>query len=70
MAQFLSIIKSRLFDCLLVRDLRGSFKQVISRKVGKERLLSAIENTWESFFLSDEFLTERAAQTDSIREVF
>jgi len=50
-------------------------KRVVIRKVGKERVLSPIENTWDSFFLSDDkvsddFLTERAAQTESIREAF
>jgi len=43
------------------------------RKVGQERILSPIENTWDSFFLdedrvSDDFLPERAEQTESIRE--
>ena len=52
-----------------------SVKRVIIRKVGKERILSPIENTWDSFFLSDDkgsddFLTERADQTESIREAF
>lgn len=52
-----------------------SVKRVMIRKVGKERILSPIENTWDSFFLSedrisDDFLTERAEQTESIREAF
>ena len=52
-----------------------SVKRVVIRKVGKERGLSSIGNTWDSFFLSDEkvsddFLTERAEQTKSIREAF
>ncbi len=50
-------------------------KRVMIRKVGKERILSPIENTWDSFFLSedsvsDDFLSERAEQTESIREAF
>jgi len=50
-------------------------KRVMIRKVGKERILSPIENTWDSFFLSDDkvsddFLTKRAEQTESIREAF
>ena len=50
-------------------------KRVMIRKVGKERILSPIENTWDSFFLSedrvsDDFLPERAEQTESIREEF
>ena len=52
-----------------------SVKRVVIRKVGKERILSPIENTWDSFFLgedkvSDDFLAERAEQTESIREAF
>ena len=52
-----------------------SVKRVVIRKVGKERILSPLENTWDSFFLteekvSDDFLTERAEQTESIREAF
>ena len=50
-----------------------SVKRVVIRKVGKERILSPIENTWDSFFLSedrvsDDFLSERAEQTESPRE--
>ena len=50
-------------------------KRVMIRKVGKERILSPIENTWDSFFLSedkvsDDFLPERAEQTESSRESF
>lgn len=50
-------------------------KRVMIRKVGKERILSPIENTWDSFFLSedrvsDDFLPERAEQTESVREGF
>ena len=50
-------------------------KRVVIRKIGKERILSPIENTWDSFFLSDDkvsddFLAERAEQTESIREAF
>jgi antitoxin VapB len=50
-------------------------KRVIIRKVGKERILSPIENTWDSFFLtedrvSDDFLPERAEQIESTREAF
>ncbi|MEZ8987841.1 type II toxin-antitoxin system VapB family antitoxin [Vibrio breoganii] len=39
-------------------------KKVSVRVVGKERILAPIENTWDSFFLSDQnvsddFMTER-----------
>ena len=52
-----------------------SVKKVLIRKQGKERILSPIENTWDSFFLGEEsvtedFLSERAEQTESIREEF
>jgi len=50
-------------------------KKVLIRKRGKERILSPIENTWDSFFLegkpvTKDFLVERAEQTESIREAF
>ncbi len=50
-------------------------KKVSIRTIGKERILSPIENTWDSFFLSDnkvteDFLTERPEQTESVREAF
>ncbi len=52
-----------------------SVKRVLIRKVGKERILSPVENSWDSFFLSeeavsDDFLMERSEQTESIREAF
>ena len=50
-------------------------KKVSVRVVGKERILAPIENTWDSFFLSeqsvsDDFMTERASQVQSEREAF
>lgn len=50
-------------------------KKVTVRKVGKDRILSPVENSWDSFFLSDEsvsedFLTERADQDQQDRESF
>lgn len=49
-------------------------KKVLIRKVGKERILTPIESTWDSFFLSgqavsDDFLPERASQEQSEREI-
>lgn len=32
----------------------GSVKKVVVRVVGKDRVLSPVENTWDSFFKSDE----------------
>jgi antitoxin VapB len=42
-------------------------KQVTVRVAGKDRVLSPVENTWDSFFLAnervmDDFMTERFAQ--------
>lgn len=50
-------------------------KKVVVRVVGKERILSPIENTWDSFFLSeatvtDDFMTGRASQEQNEREAF
>lgn len=48
-------------------------KQVVVRVVGKDRILTPIEQTWDSFFLSDErvsedFMNVRASQIQSDRE--
>jgi antitoxin VapB len=50
-------------------------KQVLVRVVGQDRVLSPITNTWDSFFMaeegvSDDFMTERASQEQSERESF
>ena len=50
-------------------------KQVSVRIVGPDRVLSPVTNSWDSFFLageevSDDFMTERAAQVQSERESF
>ncbi|MCI5149308.1 MAG: antitoxin [Candidatus Electrothrix sp. MAN1_4] len=50
-------------------------KKVIVRMLGKERILSPVENTWDSFFLSeervtDDFMRERASQEQQERESF
>ncbi|MEA3241634.1 MAG: type II toxin-antitoxin system VapB family antitoxin [Pseudomonadota bacterium] len=50
-------------------------KKVIVRVLGKDRVLSPVENTWDSFFLSevkvtDDFMTERASQEQQDREAF
>lgn len=52
-----------------------SVKKVIVRVVGKDRVLSPVGNTWDSFFTSDEkvtddFMTERASQEQQEREPF
>jgi antitoxin VapB len=53
----------------------ASIKSVNVRVVGKERILSPLENTWDSFFytdqcVSEDFLTERASQEQPERESF
>lgn len=50
-------------------------KHVTVRSVGKDRVISPVENTWDSFFLSDQtvtddFLNERAEQEQQERESF
>lgn len=50
-------------------------KQVNVRIVGKDRILSPVDSTWDSFFLSGEqvsadFIVERASQEQSERETF
>ena len=50
-------------------------KQVSVRVVGKDRILSPVDSTWDSFFLSEEqvsedFMTERACQRQAERETF
>ena len=50
-------------------------KKVVVRIVGKDRVLSPVENTWDSFFLSedgvsDDFMNKRASQEQSERESF
>lgn len=55
----------------------SSVKKVVVRTIGKERVISPLENTWDSFFLnpeascvSEDFLNERAEQTETQRESF
>ena len=48
-------------------------KKVLVRVVGVDRVLSPVTNTWDSFFLSkegvtDDFITERASQEQPERE--
>jgi antitoxin VapB len=50
-----------------------SVKKVIVRAIGKERIIVPAENTWDSFFLSDhivsdDFMTDRASQSQPERE--
>jgi antitoxin VapB len=48
-------------------------KKVLVRVVGVDRVLSPVSNTWDSFFLSkervtDDFIAERASQEQTERE--
>ena len=50
-------------------------KHVNVRVVGSDRILSPVEKTWDSFFMSkervtDDFMTERASQEQPERECF
>ncbi len=50
-------------------------KKVTVRIVGSDRVLSPVDKTWDSFFLSkepvsDDFMTERASQDQTEREDF
>ncbi|MDH2996976.1 antitoxin [Pasteurellaceae bacterium LFhippo2] len=50
-------------------------KKVSVRIVGKERILSPVENSWDSFFLSsnkvtDDFMSEREISMQPEREDF
>jgi len=52
-----------------------SVKKVVVRVVGNERILSPVDNLWDSFFLSpvgvsSDFMTERATQDQPEREAF
>lgn len=50
-------------------------KQVTVRVIGKDRVLSPVDCSWDSFFnsdeiVSDDFMLERASQEQSDREEF
>jgi antitoxin VapB len=50
-----------------------SVKRVTVRVVGEDRVLSPVQNTWDSFFMlgekvSDDFMVERASQAQAERE--
>lgn len=50
-------------------------KHVTVRVVGKDRILSPVDSSWDSFFLSnervsDDFMEKRASQEQAEREAF
>lgn len=52
-----------------------SVKKVFIRKLGKERILTPVDNVWDSFFhasegVSEDFLPERSSQQQAEREEF
>ncbi|NHB88225.1 type II toxin-antitoxin system VapB family antitoxin [Photorhabdus tasmaniensis] len=70
-------ISNRTQNVRIPADVRfpDNVKNVTVRAIGKERIISPIENVWDSFFMSDErptddFLPERASQHQSEREAF
>jgi antitoxin VapB len=53
--------------------LPDGVRQVVVRARGNERIISPVDQTWDSFFLdgppvSDDFMTDRASQTQTERE--
>ncbi len=50
-------------------------KKVMVRIVGRDRIISPIDNSWDSFFFSneavtDDFMEKRASQEQTEREAF
>lgn len=50
-------------------------KKVVVRTIGKDRVLSPVDHIWDSFFLTedgvtDDFMQERASQEQPERESF
>lgn len=70
-------MSNRTQNVRLPADLRfpDNVKEVMVRAKGKERIITPVQNTWDSFFLSDQsvtddFLSERPDQVTSQRESF
>ncbi|WP_397458055.1 type II toxin-antitoxin system VapB family antitoxin [Pseudomonas asplenii] len=77
MSQGTVFINNRTQNIRIPADMRfpADVKLVTVRAVGRERIISPVENTWDSFFLaeksvSDDFMTERAEQAQKERESF
>ena len=77
MSQGSVFVNNRTQAVRLPADMRfpEDVKKVTIRSVGKDRIISPVENTWDSFFLSkqsvtDDFMTERAEQEQPEREPF
>jgi len=70
-------INNRTQSVRLPADTRfaDDVKKVTVRVVGHDRILSPVDKTWDSFFLSespvsDNFMEQRASQNQSERESF
>lgn len=77
MSQGTIFTNNRTQNIRIPADMRfpADVKTVIVRAIGHERIIAPIENTWDSFFLSNEsvssdFINERADQAQSEREPF
>lgn len=77
MSQGSVFITNRTQAVRLPADMRfpDNIKKVTVRSVGKERIIAPLESTWDSFFYSeqsvtDDFMPDRAEQTESEREPF
>jgi len=77
MSQGTVFTNNRTQNVRIPADVRfpDNVKNVTVRAVGKERILTPIENAWDSFFLngpsvSNDFMNERASQEQSDREDF
>ncbi len=53
-------------------ELDESVKKVVVTAIGKTRIITPIENTWDDWFansgVSDDFMNERSQEPDTIRE--
>jgi antitoxin VapB len=77
MSQGTVFTSNRTQNVRIPADVRfpDNVKSVTVRAIGKERILSPVENAWDSFFLSeqtvsDDFMNERASQEQPDREPF
>jgi antitoxin VapB len=76
MAQGSVFVNNRTQAVRLPAEMRfpKEVKKVVVRAIGKERVLSPVENTWDSFFMSDsnvseDFMAERSSQVQPEREI-
>lgn len=77
MSQSTVFVNNRTQAVRLPAELRfpENVKKVTVRAVGKERVIAPLMNTWDSFFIdyenvTDDFMTVRAEQVQQERETF